>query len=53
MSDLYWLRDAQMAKLEPISPKSNGKPRVDDKRALSGIVFISRNGLCWRDAPAD
>jgi len=51
MSDLYWLNDAQMAKLEPFFPKSHGKPRVDDRRVLSGIVFINRNGLRWRDAP--
>jgi transposase len=51
MSDLYWLNDAQMAKLEPFFPKSHGKPRVDDKRVLSGIVFINLNGLLWRDAP--
>ncbi|MCL7406911.1 transposase, partial [Paradonghicola geojensis] len=40
-----------MAKLEPFFPKSHGKPRVDDKRVLSGIIFINRNGLRWRDAP--
>ncbi len=53
MSDLYWLSDAQMAKLKPFFPKSHGKPRVDDKRVLSGIIFINRNGLRWRDAPAE
>ncbi|MCR9140438.1 MAG: IS5 family transposase [Alphaproteobacteria bacterium] len=42
-----------MAKLEPFFPKSHGKPRVDDKRVLSGIIFINRNGLRWRDAPAE
>ena len=36
MSELFWLNDDQMAKLEPIFPKSHGKPRVDDKRVLSG-----------------
>lgn len=30
MSDLYWLTDDQMARLEPYFPKSRGKPRVDD-----------------------
>ena len=44
MSDLYWLSDAQMAKLIAFFPKSHGKPRVDDKRVLSGIPFIDRNG---------
>jgi len=52
MSDYFWLSDAQMARLEPFFPKSHGKPRVDDRRVLSGIIFINRNGLRWRDAPA-
>lgn len=51
MSDLFWLSDEQMALLEPFFPKSHGKPRVDDRRVLSGIIFINRNGLRWRDAP--
>ena len=42
-----------MAKLAPFFPKSHGKPRVDDKRVLSGIIFINRNGLRWRDAPRE
>lgn len=41
MSDLYWLTDAQMARLQPYFPKSHGEPRVDDRRALSGIVFVN------------
>ena len=53
MNDLYWLTDEQMAKLSPFFPKSHGKPRVDDKRVLSGIIFINRNGLRWRDAPKE
>ncbi|WP_323008237.1 IS5 family transposase [Paracoccus sp. (in: a-proteobacteria)] len=53
MSDLFWLSDAQMARLEPYFPKSHGKPRVDDRRVLSGIIFVNRNGLRWRDAPAE
>ena len=52
MSDLFWLTDAQMARLEPFLPKSHGKPRVDDRRVLNGIIFINRNGLRRRDAPA-
>ena len=53
MSDLYWLTDEQMARLSPYFPKSHGKPRVDDRRVLSGIIFVNRNGLRWRDAPRD
>ena len=52
MSDLFWLTDAQMERLKPFFPLSHGVPRVDDKRVLSGIIFINRNGLRWRDAPS-
>ena len=52
MSDLIWLSEAQMRRIEPYFPLSHGIPRVDDRRVLSGIVFVIRNGLRWRDAPA-
>ena len=52
MRDLYWPTDEQMARLAPDFPKGRGKPRVDDRRVLSGIIFVDRNGLRWRDAPA-
>ena len=44
MSDLYWLTDEQMERLRPFFPKSHGKPRVDDRRVLSGIVFVNAMG---------
>jgi transposase len=53
MSDIFWLTNVQMARLEPYFPKSHGKPRVDDRRVLSGIIFVNRNGLRWRDAPKE
>ncbi len=39
-----------MANLSHFFPKSHGKPRIDDKRESSRIVFDNRNGLRWRDA---
>jgi len=51
VSNLFWLTDAQMERLRPFFPKSHGRPRVDDRRVLSGIIFINRNGLRWCDAP--
>ena len=53
MSNLYWLSEDQMARLRPYFPKSHGIPRVDDRRVLSGIIFINRNGLRWCDAPKE
>lgn len=42
-----------MARIEPYFSKSHGKPWVDDRRVLSGIVFVDRKGLRWRDAPRE
>jgi len=52
MSELLMLSRAQMRRIEPYFPLPHGVPRVDDRRILSGIVFVIRNGLRWRDAPA-
>ena len=52
MSEFFWLTEAQMERLRPFFPKSRGKRRVDDRRVLSGIIFIQRNGLMWKHAPA-
>jgi len=53
MSDLIWLSQAQMRRIEPYFPLSHGVPRVDDRKVLSGIVFVIRNGVRWRDAPKE
>ena len=53
MSDLFWLTDKQLRRIERHFPLSHGIPRVDDRRVISGIVFVIRNGLRWRDAPKD
>jgi transposase len=50
MSNLFWLTEAQMARLRLYFPKSHCRPRVDDRRVLSGIIFTNRNGLRWCDA---
>ena len=39
-----------MDRLRPYFPKSRGRVRVDDRRVLSGIIFINRNELRWCDA---
>ena len=42
-----------MKRIELFFPLSHGVPRVDDRRVISGIIHVLRNGLRWRDAPAD
>ncbi|MBP7000842.1 MAG: IS5 family transposase [Amaricoccus sp.] len=53
MSDRFWLTAEEVALLSPLFPKSHGIPRVDDRRVLSGIIHVIRNGLRWRDAPPE
>ena len=52
MSEQFWLSDEQVKRLARFFPRSRGKARVDDRRVLSGIIHVQRNGLRWCDAPA-
>jgi len=52
MSDLFLLSERQMARISPFFPLSHGVPRVDDRQVVSGIIYVIRNGLQWKDAPA-
>lgn len=45
MSNLFWLTDAQMARLEPFFPRSHGRRGVDDHCVLRGIIFNNYNYL--------
>ena len=51
MSDLFWLTRSQLMRIAPFFPLSHGVARVDDRRVISGIIHVIRNGLRWRDAP--
>src|ERR1700757_1745535 len=53
MIRLFLLSERQMARISPYFPPSHGIPRVDDRRVVSGIVYVIRNGLQWKDAPKE
>ncbi len=53
MSDHFWLSEAQLARIKRYFPLPHGVPRVDDRKVISGIIHVIRNGLRWRDAPED
>ena len=41
----FWLSDEQFARLKPLLPnKTRGVKRVDDRRIISGIIHVLRNG---------
>ncbi|WP_100962110.1 IS5 family transposase [Bosea sp. FBZP-16] len=52
--DRFWLTDVQFARIEPHLPiDTRGKPRIDDRRVISGIVHVLKSGGRWIDAPPD
>lgn len=49
---LYWMTDAEYARIEPLLPRGRkGAHRVDDRRVLSGVIYMLRCGARWRDCP--
>ena len=48
---LFLLSEGQMARIAPHFPLVHGVPRVDDRRVVSGIVYLIKHGLQWKDAP--
>ena len=51
MNGLFLLSEAQLARIAPHFPLARGVPRVDDRRVVSGIVYVIKHGLQWKDAP--
>ena len=48
----FWLTEDQFSRLAPLLPSdTRGKPRVDDRRVISGIVHVLKSGGRWTDAP--
>jgi transposase len=42
--------------IEPLLPprrKGRGRPRVDDRRVLNGILYVLRTGCRWEDVPRE
>jgi transposase len=53
-SNLFWLSDEQWARIEPHLPTDvRGKPRVDDRRVISGILHVLKTGCRWVDVPPE
>ena len=51
------LKDEQWAIVAPLLPKAvrradgKGRPRVDDRAILNGILWVLRTGAAWHDMP--
>jgi transposase len=51
MIRLFLPSERQMARISPYFPLSHGMVRVGGRRVVSGIVYVIRNGLQWKDTP--
>lgn len=52
--NLFWLSDEQWRRIKPLLPTDvRGKERVDDRRVISGIVFVIKSGCRWCDCPPE
>lgn len=52
VSDALWAAIEPLLPPEPAKPKG-GRPRVDDRAALAGIVFVLRSGIPWEMLPSE
>jgi transposase len=52
ISDALWKRIAPLLPRQVPRPRG-GRPRLDDRAALSGIVFVLRTGVQWQMLPQE
>jgi transposase len=54
MTRLFWLSNEAWVAIDPHLPRGKpGKPRVDDRRVISGILHVLKTGCRWRDVPPE
>lgn len=52
VSDEFWEVVEPLIPSGPPKPKG-GRPRVDDRAVLSGIVYVLKSGIPWRMLPTE
>lgn len=52
VSDELWEIIEPLLPQEPPKPRG-GRPRIDDRAALSGIVFVPKSGIPWEMLPQE
>ena len=52
VTDGLWGAIEPLLPSEPPKPKG-GRPRIDDKAALTGIIFVLRSGIPWEMLPTE
>src|SRR6478752_6798214 len=52
VSDDLWAIIAPLLPPEPPKPKG-GRPRLDDRKVLTGIIFVLKSGIAWDLLPSE
>lgn len=52
VTDELWAMIAPLLPAEPAKPKG-GRPRLDDRKALTGIIFVLKSGIPWEMLPQE
>jgi transposase len=52
VTDELWAAVEPLLPEEPPKPKG-GRPRIDDRAALSGILFVLKSGIPWEMLPQE
>jgi transposase len=53
VNDELWEVIEPLLPPEVPKPKGGGRPRVDDRAALSGIIFVLKSGIPWEMLPQE
>ena len=53
VSDELWKQIEPLLPPEPRPSPKGGRPRVSNRRALTGVLFVLRTGIPWQSLPAE
>ncbi|WP_419720444.1 transposase, partial [Kocuria rosea] len=53
VDDRLWELMAPLIPSRPLPRGPSGRPRIDDRAALQGILFVLHTGCRWRDLPVE
>lgn len=53
VSDELWARIEPLLPKRPPPSEKGGRPPVDDRAALTGILFVLKTGIPWEDLPQE
>ena len=51
VSDELWARIEPLLPVVPHDPRHPGRPRLDDRKVLCGILFVLYTGIAWEHLP--